>query len=73
MRAAALADKKDSHTWRTRIDRWASRWWETLDERVDQPASNGVNPQRAFTELSPRLRDIVTVTSDAGSANHFRH
>ncbi|MFP3643924.1 thiamine pyrophosphate-requiring protein [Paraburkholderia hospita] len=66
-----LLTEKDGHTWRSRIERWTSRWWETLDERAHQPASNGVNPQRAFTELSPRLPDNVILTSDSGSCANW--
>jgi pyruvate dehydrogenase (quinone) len=67
-----LLHEKESQTWRSRIERWTSRWWETLDERAHQPSTNGVNPQRAFTELSPRLPDNVILTSDSGScANWF--
>ncbi|WP_233860362.1 thiamine pyrophosphate-requiring protein [Paraburkholderia sp. HD33-4] len=66
-----LLKQKDSNAWRGRIERWTSRWWETLDERAHQPASNGVNPQRAFTELSPRLPDNVILTSDSGSCANW--
>ncbi|AUT66558.1 thiamine pyrophosphate-requiring protein [Paraburkholderia terrae] len=66
-----LLTEKDSHTWRSRIERWTSRWWETLDERAHQPGGNGVNPQRAFTELSPRLPDNVILTSDSGSCANW--
>ncbi|SEJ41569.1 thiamine pyrophosphate-requiring protein [Paraburkholderia diazotrophica] len=66
-----LLKEKDSHVWRSRIERWTSRWWETLDERAHQPSSKGVNPQRAFTELSPRLPDNVILTSDSGSCANW--
>jgi len=66
-----LLKQKDSTAWRSRIERWTSRWWETLDERAHQPASNGVNPQRAFTELSPRLPGDVILTSDSGSCANW--
>jgi pyruvate dehydrogenase (quinone) len=66
-----LLKEKDNHVWRSRIERWMSRWWETLDERAHQPTSNGVNPQRAFTELSPRLPDNVILTSDSGSCANW--
>jgi pyruvate dehydrogenase (quinone) len=66
-----LLKEKDSQTWRSRIERWTSRWWETLDERAHQASTNGVNPQRAFTELSPRLPDNVILTSDSGSCANW--
>ncbi|HEY4349923.1 MAG TPA: thiamine pyrophosphate-requiring protein [Paraburkholderia sp.] len=66
-----LLKEKTSEAWRSRIERWTSRWWETLDERAHQPTENGVNPQRAFTELSPRLPDNVILTSDSGSCANW--
>ncbi|GAB7523959.1 thiamine pyrophosphate-requiring protein [Paraburkholderia sp. 2C] len=66
-----LLKEKTSDAWRSRIERWTSRWWETLDERAHQPTENGVNPQRAFTELSPRLPDYVILTSDSGSCANW--
>ncbi|MDQ7977586.1 thiamine pyrophosphate-requiring protein [Paraburkholderia sp. SARCC-3016] len=66
-----LLKEKTGDAWRSRIERWTSRWWETLDERAHQPTANGVNPQRAFTELSPRLPDNVILTSDSGSCANW--
>ncbi|KXU83906.1 thiamine pyrophosphate-binding protein [Paraburkholderia monticola] len=66
-----LLKQKDSHAWRGRIERWTSRWWETLDERAHASATTGVNPQLAFTELSPRLPDQVILTSDSGSCANW--
>jgi len=66
-----LLKQKDGTAWRSRIERWTSRWWETLDERAHQPSENGVNPQRAFTELSPRLPGDVILTSDSGSCANW--
>jgi pyruvate dehydrogenase (quinone) len=66
-----LLKEKTSDAWRSRIERWTSRWWETLDERAHQRTENGVNPQRAFTELSPRLPDNVILTSDSGSCANW--
>src|ERR1700761_4056472 len=66
-----LLKEKDSHAWRSRIERWTSRWWETLDARSRETSSRGVNPQRAFTELSPRLPDNVILTSDSGSCANW--
>ncbi|MFC0399386.1 thiamine pyrophosphate-requiring protein [Paraburkholderia rhizosphaerae] len=66
-----LLNEKSSDAWRSRIGRWTARWWETLDERAHQPTENGVNPQRAFTELSPRLPDNVILTSDSGSCANW--
>jgi pyruvate dehydrogenase (quinone) len=66
-----LLDQKDGEAWRTRLERWTRHWWETLEKRAKEPASNGVNPQRAFTELSPRLPDDAIITSDSGSCANW--
>ena len=58
-------------TWRRRIERWTTRWWETLEARAMAPASP-INPQRVVWEMSPRVPDRAIVTSDSGScANWF--
>ncbi|MCC8405879.1 thiamine pyrophosphate-requiring protein [Paraburkholderia sp. MMS20-SJTN17] len=66
-----LLQQKDSDAWRSRIERWTGRWWETLHERAHESAKNGVNPQRAFTELSARLPDGAILTSDSGSCANW--
>jgi len=59
--------------WRERIARWNDDWRDTLAARAAAKASpgRGVNPQRAFTELSPRLPDGVILTSDSGSCANW--
>ena len=66
-----LLDQKTDTDWRDTIAGWKDDWAETLAHRAAQSA-NPVNPQRIFTELSPRLPDRAIVTSDSGScANWF--
>ena len=66
-----LLEQKTGDAWRMRIERWTRQWWETLDKRAKEPAENGVNPQRAFTELSPRLPADAIITSDSGSCANW--
>ncbi|MDS0857800.1 thiamine pyrophosphate-requiring protein [Burkholderia pseudomultivorans] len=69
-----LLNERPDPAWRERIARWNTAWRDTLAERAAAKASpgRGVNPQRVFTELSPRLPDDVILTSDSGScANWF--
>ncbi|NKJ51150.1 thiamine pyrophosphate-requiring protein [Burkholderia sp. SG-MS1] len=67
-----LLKEQSAKSWRMKLERWTGDWWTTLDKRAAQKAENGVNPQRAFTELSPRLPENVIITSDSGScANWF--
>ncbi|MGN6087139.1 thiamine pyrophosphate-requiring protein [Trinickia sp.] len=66
-----LLDQKTEETWRKRIEGWTSEWWQTLDKRAKEPVKRGVNPQRIFTELSPKLTSDVILTSDSGSCANW--
>ncbi|ONO70343.1 thiamine pyrophosphate-requiring protein [Burkholderia cenocepacia] len=67
-----LNERRDT-AWRDQIAKWNHDWHETLAARAAAKASagRGVNPQRAFTELSPRLPDDVILTSDSGSCANW--
>nr|WP_166174787.1 thiamine pyrophosphate-requiring protein [Altererythrobacter segetis] len=66
----ALLEQKIDTTWRDTIAGWKKDWQQTLHDRA-MVAANPINPQRVFTELSPRLPDRVIVTSDSGSAANW--
>jgi pyruvate dehydrogenase (quinone) len=66
-----LIDQKSDDSWQKRIAHWTEDWWATLDKRAAETAKAGVNPQRIFTELSPRLPHDVIVTSDSGSCANW--
>ena len=66
-----LLTKKHDTSWRDKIAGWNDSWAETVRDRA-MAGANPVNPQRIFTELSPRLPDDAIITSDSGScANWF--
>ncbi|MDR5664277.1 thiamine pyrophosphate-requiring protein [Burkholderia cenocepacia] len=67
-----LNERRDT-AWHDRIAKWNHDWHDTLAARATAKASagRGVNPQRAFTELSPRLPDDVILTSDSGSCANW--
>ncbi len=65
-----LLDQKTDTGWRDTISGWLDDWWETLDARA-RVAANPVNPQRVFTELSPRLPDRAILTCDSGSCANW--
>ncbi|MBU9457265.1 thiamine pyrophosphate-requiring protein [Burkholderia multivorans] len=68
-----LLNARHGTAWRDRIAQWNDEWRDTLAARAAASASpgRGVNPQRAFTELSPRLPDDVILTSDSGSCANW--
>ncbi|KVL56435.1 thiamine pyrophosphate-binding protein [Burkholderia cepacia] len=68
-----LLDARRDTAWRERIAKWKADWQDTLAARAAARAGagRGVNPQRAFTELSPRLPDDVILTSDSGSCANW--
>jgi pyruvate dehydrogenase (quinone) len=63
-----LLRRKDDRSWRARIESNVAESWRVLDERARQPGKP-VNPQRAFSELSPRLPSDVILTGDSGSVS----
>ncbi|VWX58287.1 Thiamine pyrophosphate-binding protein [Burkholderiales bacterium 8X] len=65
-----LLEPKTDTAWREQIRGWNEDWRATLHDRAMQPA-HPINPQRAFTELSPRLPDGVILTSDSGSCANW--
>src|SRR3546814_6719015 len=66
-----LLRAKTVGSWRESIKSWNDDWQQVLTERAHAKA-NPVNPQRVFTELSPRLPDGVILTRDSGScANRY--
>ncbi|NRE33789.1 thiamine pyrophosphate-requiring protein [Burkholderia pseudomallei] len=72
-RLLPLLNERADASWRAQIARWNAAWWNTLDARarVNPGNGRGVNPQRAFTELSPRLPEYAIVTSDSGSCANW--
>jgi pyruvate dehydrogenase (quinone) len=65
-----LVEQKTETQWRDTIAGWKKDWDETMRDRA-MVAANPINPQRVFTELSPRLPERVIVTSDSGSAANW--
>ncbi len=64
-------ERKTDRSWREEIETGVRDWWEVLAARAMNDA-NPINPQRMFSELSPRLPDNCIITSDSGSsANWF--
>lgn len=58
---------KATNGWRERISGWNAEWKQLMRERAHLDAE-GINPQRVFWELSPRLPEHCILTADSGSA-----
>ncbi len=65
-----LLEQKTDTSWRDTIAGWKSDWEETMRDRA-MVSADPVNPQRVFTELSPRIPDRSILTSDSGSAANW--
>jgi pyruvate dehydrogenase (quinone) len=63
-------EQKPTGAWRERIIGWNEAWNRLMEERAHLNAK-GVNPQRVFWELSPRLPDRCILTADSGSAANW--
>jgi pyruvate dehydrogenase (quinone) len=61
-----LLERKAERAWRARVERGVREWNDTLAERA-RNEGKPINPQRVFTELSPRLPDGCVVTADSGT------
>lgn len=61
---------KSDGKWRAKIESNVRDWWETLEKRAMADAK-GINPQRLFWELSPRLPSRAILTCDSGSAANW--
>ena len=62
--------EQKGNDWRTDIAGWKRDWTETLRDRA-MVSATPVNPQRIFTEASPKLPDRAIITCDSGSAANW--
>jgi pyruvate dehydrogenase (quinone) len=65
-----LLKRKQDRAWRQQIEDHVRRWWSVLQARAMAEAK-GINPQRVFWELSPRLPEGCILTCDSGSAANW--
>ena len=61
-----LLERKEERAWRDRIERDIAASRRELAQKALEPAKP-VNPQRVFTELSPRLPEGAILAGDSGS------
>lgn len=62
-----MLERKSDRGWQHQIEQQVRQWRDLMQRRAQDPA-DPVNPQRVFTELSPRLPDDCILTCDSGSA-----
>ncbi|MBN8727571.1 MAG: thiamine pyrophosphate-requiring protein [Xanthomonadales bacterium] len=62
-----LLEDRSASSWRPAIEGYVREWEEEAARRAEEPA-DPVNPQRYFTELSPRLPDNAILAADSGSS-----
>ncbi|HTX03530.1 MAG TPA: thiamine pyrophosphate-requiring protein [Candidatus Acidoferrales bacterium] len=65
-----LIEPKSDGAWRKEISETRTRS-EEVDARRAEIDGNPINPERIFTELSPRLPDRCIVTGDAGTSTNW--
>lgn len=68
-----LLSLKQDRSWREKIERNVSRWWEVMERQANTvPSRKGtVNPQLLFWELGRRLPEHAMVTADSGSSANW--
>jgi pyruvate dehydrogenase (quinone) len=62
--------RKEDPSWRKEIEHEVARWWEIVEARSHLEAEP-LNPERVFSELSPRLPDDAILLADSGSATNW--
>jgi len=67
---AGLLERKADRTWRDTVEANVAEWWKVLEARATNPG-DPINPQRVFSELSPRLPDDCILSADSGSAANW--
>lgn len=65
-----LLEAKTDRSWREEVEKNVASWWQLVEDRALAPAKP-LNPQRLFSELSPRLPEGAIVTADSGSSANW--
>ena len=69
-----ILDRKEDRSWQEQIAKWSAASWEQTKKTAAIAASKPgmINPERVFTELSPKLPDRCILAADSGtSANWY--
>ncbi|MFC0597387.1 thiamine pyrophosphate-requiring protein [Streptomyces palmae] len=71
LRALLPQLKRKKHgTWREKIEKDTTRWWEVMERRAAVPA-DPINPEYVVHALDPLLPEDVILAADSGSAANW--
>lgn len=62
-----LIEQKTDRKWRKSIEKQVKEWHGLIEDRAANEAKP-INPQRVFSELSPKLPDNCILTADSGTS-----
>ena len=68
-----LLTPKIDHSWREKSTKGMADWHALIKDRAmnEYNPANGINPERVFYELSPRLPDHCILSADSGSSANW--
>lgn len=69
-RLLPLLNYQDNRSWRETVEKNVADWWEDVAAKAMMGA-NPINPQRVFSELSPRLKNNTILCGDSGSHTNW--
>ncbi len=61
---------QEDRTWRQSVEKNVREWWQDVEDKAMLDA-DPINPQRVFTELSPRLKSNTILCGDSGSHTNW--
>lgn len=65
-----LLKYQEDRSWRKTVEQNVADWWEDVEAKAMESA-NPINPQRVFTELSPKLPANTILCGDSGSHTNW--
>ncbi len=68
-----MLQPKSDRSWREKVTKEMADWEELIKARAmnENNPQNGINPERVFLELSPRLPDNCILSADSGSSANW--
>lgn len=69
-RLLPLLKRKEDRSWREKIEQAIADWWEDVETKAMKDA-DPINPQRVYSELSPKLPANSILCGDSGSHTNW--